>query len=212
MPQFRDNIQRLTNGGIARIAHKAGVLRISSLTYEEIRGVTHVYLQEVVHKCVSVVQHDNAKTVQERHVRLALESLSRNSHTIAHNGASLGACRKNYTTLLSERRAKSEARVRRTSPGVKTFREIKHYSNDASTCFAFAEAAVSGLVRELARESTGGLEMRFSSNAVLLLQLDLEIMLVELFADAKLFLASAGTLTVQPKHIQYARRVQGIRD
>ena len=40
----RDNIQSLTRSSIIRLARRAGVKRVSSLIYEETRGVLKVYL------------------------------------------------------------------------------------------------------------------------------------------------------------------------
>lgn len=43
---LRDNIEGLSNAAIMRLAHKAGVKSLTSLIYEEMRGVIKVFLEK----------------------------------------------------------------------------------------------------------------------------------------------------------------------
>jgi histone H3/H4 len=203
-------IQKFTNGATTRLARKAGITRLTSIMHEEIRALSEHYLQTVVQKAVTIIQHDKVETIQTKHVRLALESLNDVPRAISHTGPALGACPKNYKTLLSERRAKSTSeRTRRVRNGTGAFREVKHYSNTSSTCFVIAETAISALVRYHAAQANGGKPVRFSANALTMLQLDLELMMVEMLTDARLIAVTSGKVTVKPAHIQLARRIRG---
>ena len=50
---LRNNIQGVTAPAIRRLAHTAGVKKISGLIYEEIRGVLKIYLEKVIKDVVT---------------------------------------------------------------------------------------------------------------------------------------------------------------
>ncbi|MBN3278602.1 H4 protein, partial [Polyodon spathula] len=60
---LRDNIQGITKPAIRRLARRGGVKRISSLIYEETRGVLKVFLENVIRDAVAYTEHAKRKTV-----------------------------------------------------------------------------------------------------------------------------------------------------
>lgn len=81
---YRDAIQGLTKGAIRRLARKGGVKRISSALYEEMRGVTKVFMEQILHDAVTYTEHAKRKTVTALDVVYALK---RNGSTLYGFGA-----------------------------------------------------------------------------------------------------------------------------
>jgi len=74
---LRDNIQGITKPAIQRLAHTAGVKKISGLIYEEIRGVLKVHLENVIRDAVTYTEHARRKTVTVADVAAALSRQGR---------------------------------------------------------------------------------------------------------------------------------------
>ena len=75
----RDTIQGITKPAIRRLARRGGVKRISSLVYEETRGVLKIFLENVIRDAVAYTEHARRKTVTAMDVVYALK---RQGHTI----------------------------------------------------------------------------------------------------------------------------------
>lgn len=64
-----DNILGITKPAICRLAHYGGVKRISSLIYEETRGVLKIFLENnIIHNVVTYIEHRRRKTVTAMYV------------------------------------------------------------------------------------------------------------------------------------------------
>ena len=75
---FRDNIQGITNGNIRRLARQGGVKYISNRSYDEIRQVLKIFLENVITKAVSYTEHRRGcKTVTAMDVVYALKLLGK---------------------------------------------------------------------------------------------------------------------------------------
>ncbi|KII61737.1 Histone H4 [Thelohanellus kitauei] len=70
---LRDNILGITKPAIRRLARRAGVKRISSLIYEETRGVLKSFLVGVIQSAVCYTEHSKRKTVAVMDVLYALK-------------------------------------------------------------------------------------------------------------------------------------------
>ncbi len=68
---LRDNIQGLTKPAFRKLARRAGVKRISSLCYEELRSVVKVFLENVLRTTITITEHARHKTVKSRDVLAA---------------------------------------------------------------------------------------------------------------------------------------------
>ena len=91
--------------------------------------------------------------------------------------------------------------------GTVALKDIHHYQG--STALLIRKLPFQRLVREIAQDFKTGL--RFQSAAVLCLQEASEAYLVRLFDDANLCAIHARRVTIMPKDIQLARRIQGER-
>ena len=74
---LRDNIQGITKPAIRRLARRGGVKRISSLIYDETRGVLKLFLESVIRDSVTYTEHAKRKTVTSLDVIYALKRQGR---------------------------------------------------------------------------------------------------------------------------------------
>ena len=83
---LRDDIKGITKPAIRRLARRGGVKRISGLMheetrgglmYEETRGVLKFFLENVIRKSVTHMEHARRKTVTVMDVPLALQKEGR---------------------------------------------------------------------------------------------------------------------------------------
>ena len=65
---LRDNIQGLTKHHFQRLAARAGVIQMSTLIYEESRGVTKVFLENLIRNVITFTEHERKCTVLPEHV------------------------------------------------------------------------------------------------------------------------------------------------
>ena len=74
---LRDNIQGITKPAIRRLARRGGCKRLSTLVYDETRGVLKVFLENVIRDAVSYAEHGKRKTVTSLDVVYALKRQGR---------------------------------------------------------------------------------------------------------------------------------------
>lgn len=95
----------------------------------------------------------------------------------------------------------------RYRPGTVALREIRRYQK--STELLLRKLPFQRLVREIAQGMKS--KVRFQSSALMALQEASEAYLVGLFEDTNLAAIHAKRVTIQPKDIQFARRIRGER-
>ena len=83
--RIRDSIQGITKPAIRRLMHRAGVKSMSSLVYEEMRGVLQHNLEILLENAVTLMAHRRAKTISYKDYKeaaheLGLESISAKNH------------------------------------------------------------------------------------------------------------------------------------
>ena len=69
----KEPIQGVTKPAIRRLARRGGVKRISGLMYEEIRGITKVYLENVLKDAIAYTEHARRKTINAMDIVYALK-------------------------------------------------------------------------------------------------------------------------------------------
>jgi histone H3 len=111
--------------------------------------------------------------------------------------------------VQSKRKNPRGEKQHRYRPGTVALREIRRYQKSAD--LLIKRAPFQRLVREVARELTCGMDLRFQSSAVLALQEAAEAYLVGLFEDTNLCAIHAGRVTIMSKDMNLARRVRGER-
>jgi histone H2A len=70
---LRDNIQGLTHHAIGALCARAGVLKLSHLVFEELRGVVKAHLSHLIRDTVQFSEHCRSKIVKPEHVLKALQ-------------------------------------------------------------------------------------------------------------------------------------------
>jgi histone H4 len=73
----RDTIQGITKPAIRRLARRGGVKRISSLIYDDTRGVLKTFLENVIRDTIVYTEHSHRKTVTTMDVIYALKRQGR---------------------------------------------------------------------------------------------------------------------------------------
>lgn len=193
---LRDNIQGITKGAIARLAHKAGVKSLSRLVYEETRGIMKIRMEDIVQKAIIIADHAGRKTIVVDDIKEAMHVLG-HKKMLAWDGIELKRC-KTYESSKKPTNKKVER-------GVGSIREIRFYQKQHD-CVYIAKAAFERLCKEIADDHSTS--MRWSSDAVAYLQLVIEDYLVELFEDAVLCAIHGQRVTVEPKDLHLARRIR----
>ncbi|WIA17711.1 hypothetical protein OEZ85_009228 [Tetradesmus obliquus] len=74
---LRGNIQGVSKPAIRRLARRGGVKRLSSLIYDEVRGVLKVFVENVMRDAVTYTEHAGRKTVTAMDVVYALKRQGR---------------------------------------------------------------------------------------------------------------------------------------
>jgi histone H3/H4 len=202
---LRDNIEGLSNAAIMRLAHKAGVKSLSSLIYEEMRGVIKVFLEKMIENALTFCQHHKRTTIQRFDI---IEAARVNGYPILSHGEE--APNKKCDTYTSDTKPKVEKseKTRKLKAGTKAIREIKFYQKQ-SDCVYFAKASFERLVKEVTQDYN--IDYKWSTDAVALSQLITEEYIVKLFERANLCAIHAKRQALKPADIQLVRRMTGER-
>ena len=73
----RENIRAISKGAIRRLARRAGVRRIGSNVYSDIRNATEDFVTRVVNDSIVYAEHANRKTITALDVLHALRRRGR---------------------------------------------------------------------------------------------------------------------------------------
>ena len=71
--RVRQNMSRVTNADLRRLARRGGVVRLSEFVYDEARGTLRTFLENVVRNAVTYTEFANRKTVTAMDVVYALK-------------------------------------------------------------------------------------------------------------------------------------------
>jgi histone H3/H4/ubiquitin len=200
---LRDNIQGVTKGAIQRLAHVAGVKRISGLVYEEIRGVLKVYLENVLKNAILYTEHSRRRTVSVEDVEAALNRHEPSGGAIRGKPKAKPCPKHGYGFSFG-----MGQKPHRFLPGTVALRKIRFYQKQSS-CLHIGMLPFQRLIREIGQDYKT--DLRFSKEAMTLLQYAAEHYLVKLLEDANLSAIHAKRQKIEPKDIQLARRIRGER-
>ena len=201
---LRDNIQGVTKGAIQRLAHVAGVKRISGLVYEEIRGVLKVYLENVLKNAILYTEHSRRRTVSVEDVEAALNRHEPSGGVIRGKPKAKPCPKHGYGFSFGVGQ-----KPHRFLPGTVALRKIRFYQKQSS-CLHIGMLPFQRLIREIAQNYVSW-PIRFSKEAMTLLQYAAEHYLVKLLEDTNLNAIHAKRQKIEPKDIQLARRIRGER-
>jgi ubiquitin-large subunit ribosomal protein L40e len=200
---LRDNIQGVTKGAIQRLAQVAGVKRISGLVYEEIRGVLKVYLENVLRNAILYTEHSRRRTVSVEDVEAALNRHESSGGAIRGKPKAKPCPKHGYGFSFG-----MGQKPHRFLPGTVALRKIRFYQKQSS-CLHIGMLPFQRLIREIGQDYKT--DLRFSKEAMTLLQYAAEHYLVKLLEDANLNAIHAKRQKIEPKDIQLARRIRGER-
>ena len=192
---LRNSIEGITKPAIARLARKAGVKRMGDLSYEEIKGNVREFLENAVGKAIANTELNRRTTVLTKDVETGLP-VKMFSEDVK---------KKLCEVRTSGQHKSGEHKKRRAKPGTNSIREIRYYQK--CSFLILPRLSFSRLVREVAQDFKTGL--RFSADAVLVLQYAVEKFVIELLKDANLAAIHAKRTTVQPKDIQMGTKMLG---
>ena len=65
---LRDNLQGITRAALRRVMRKAGIKRVSSMTYETARYTLKAFMEKLIHDTVMYTEYAHRKTVTVRDV------------------------------------------------------------------------------------------------------------------------------------------------
>ena len=71
--RVRQNMSRVTNADLRRLARRGGVVRLSELVYDEARGTLRTFLEDIIRNAVTYTEFANRKTVTAMDVVYALK-------------------------------------------------------------------------------------------------------------------------------------------
>jgi len=91
-------------------------------------------------------------------------------------------------------------------PGMVALRKIRFYQKQPGHCFYIPKAPFNRLIREIAQDFMTNL--RFSPDAMMLIHLDAESYIIDLFELANLEAIHAKRVRVQPSDLQMARKLR----
>lgn len=69
---LRDNIHGLTKPAIMRLCHKAGVKRVDSHIYEEIKGIAKYRMEDIIRDAIALSQYQEKKVVGDDEMLFAI--------------------------------------------------------------------------------------------------------------------------------------------
>ena len=193
-----NKVQDLNKASIRRLAQRAGIKSMSSIIWEEIRGISKVFLENLLRLVLLFTRHNYRRTVGVKDVENALkiDLLPNVDYT------SLGKGGANHCKNLNPR-SKSGPKVTKFKPGTKALMNIRKAQKD--DCLYFPKAAFSRFVRKIS--SDFATDLRFSQESLDLIQIVFENYLITLFENANLCAIQAGRHRVYPKDIQLAKKI-----
>lgn len=193
---LRDNIQGVTKPALKRLIHRAGVLRASSLVYEELRGIILLKLQNIVRDMVTFTEHARRRTVQVDDAQSAIEMTGEYSALV-----------ETKKSRCSDREGeKSEGSTHRHKPGKAAALDVR-YQQKNDDCFSISKLGFERLVREVSQDYKE--DLRFEAGVFNILHQYIENYIVELVHEAGLEMKfSADRETLYPKDLQLVRRIR----
>ena len=179
---LRDNILGLTNGAMDKLCAVAGVVRKSKMLYEVLRSVAKLKLESVLKDVFTRVEFRRSIRVKEDDVLLETGTATPGVSKQKHGYHATGKAR---TAAL---------------------RRVRHFQKESSpeTTY-FSKTKFNRLVREVSQQFKSNIQ--FEARAVIALQHYIEGHLIVLLQKANLQAIHAKRVTVYPKDIYIARRI-----
>lgn len=204
---IRDSIQGVTKPAIQRLCKIAGIVRVSSTVYEEIRGLLLLYMREVVSDSVNAMEYARRVRLQRSDLEIALQSQG------LFLGAGLKESKSTFSSCnlskpvktITEGETKKKHRFRSGTVALRDVRKLQK----SSDCLAIPKISFLRLTREVGQDYRD--DLTYSKKFVELLQLSAESHIIKILGNANICAIHAGRKTVEPKDIQLSRTIMGLR-
>ncbi len=189
---------------IKRLAYKAGIMRISSLSLEELQAVSKNKLEELLKDIITYMKHKKRQTVTVEDCLKALPI-----KMVGVKSRSKGLKCKIKGSKRRSKPMKRKSRSRKQSP----LSKIRFYQRQGLSCLTLSKENFRKIVRHISKEylragqlPPGGSDVRFSAESLNLLQSYIEGYIINLLERAKFISIHAKRFTIQPKDIHLARK------
>lgn len=190
MAQLSSNARRtdrlVPRTAIARLAHRAGALQISSLVPAEVFGIGTKFLEGVVSAAQTVTRYRNRKTVSAEDVLQALAARGQKLYSTGEE-RTMKRC-KIFPGALGSRRTRAERRIR--------------FEQKQSECYTISRAAFQRMLRTVATRMD---RLRWNADAAALVHVAMESHLIQHLRSAVMMASHVGRATVLPKDLQVSR-------
>lgn len=204
----------ITSASLARIAYRAGVKRMSSMLYGEMRGVLFVYLEKLLRDAVVVMEHAERNCLECDDIDRALLHAPRRYVNVMRD--SPPSLRETAAVVhTAKKRATATAKKGRTkkhSPGVRALENIRKHQESTETLLrptSIFEALVRAIVAEN-RETVDDAPPHtvLGYRVLRYLQAIADAYLTELLRDANYCALQARRETVRPTDILLVRNMR----
>jgi histone H4 len=197
--QRRTELQGVSDAAIQRIAHKAGVKTVSSLIYEETRDIMKMFLRAIIKDAATYTEHARRKTVSRDDVLHASERRGRKIYTSGEEGNT-----KHCDIFQPVKKPKSKA-LEPAKRGELAIREMMFYQKQHD-CLMISTEPFVRLVRDIASDYKT--DLKFTGDALGLLQIATEDFLVRVFEDTNLIAIHTGRVGILPRDMNLARLIK----
>jgi len=185
---YRDNIQGIKKNQIRRLAYVAGIEELSSLCYEEVRGIIKQKLENIISNIYLYLDYSRTRTMTDYMVASIISP-----HM--------------WSEKISGKKCKPKSKSRSKKDKNKMIQEnIKYYQDNSTSCLTFEKSSFKKLLKEIMQDFTT-LSIRFPDSSCILLQYFIEDYVVHILKSAKNITVHSKRKTVEPKDINLAKKL-----
>lgn len=207
---LRDNIQGFSKPAIKRLAHRAGVLKIASQVYDEMRYLLQKDVNIIIKAAIEFMQFDKRKIIMQKDIKKAFEfcgvdllvGVNENTHDINISKAK---------ESVSKRKSKSKKgeKSHRFKSGTVVLRDIRYQQKHSDTLI-IPKVIFKRIVQEEAQNFVD--EFKISKVALKLFQIGIEHSFVSLLEMSYLCTIHRHSKTLMSRDIQLTRRILSTRN
>jgi len=188
--RLRDSIVGITDSALRRIAYTAGASSMSSLVYEELRGILKAKMETILYKAVTNTEYKRKITIDEYAI---VSSISPKMWSIDPKAKACGV-----------RKSKSRSKSQRKKSAIyNALLNIRFYQKRYD-CLNIPMAPFSRLSREIGMDFKA--DLRFTKKALIIFQYAMENYLLEVLEKSLSFTAHSNRSRIEAKDIILATK------
>ncbi len=197
--------RQIKKNEIRRLAYKAGIIRISPLSLEELQSVVNIKLEELLKDIITYMKHKKRQTVT---IEDCLKALPIKMVGVKSRKKGLKCKIKGSRSKRRSKPLKRKSRSRKQSP----LSKIKFYQRQGLSCLTLSKENFRKIVKHITKDYFGprvpgpAPQVRFSAESLNLLQSYIEGYIINLLERAKFISIHAKRFTIQPKDIHLIRK------